>query len=202
MLCEKVWGFVKRHSTVPSVAIIFAATWVFILAVQSGESGAAWVQAFGSIGAILAATHIANGDRRQARERERKKETVIYVALLNRLIEAKRSLELFNTVCNPSYYDGFQVPEDLVRSYSSRLEADLMKIRAIDLASLPDPRSVNALVNIISTFTAAIFIAKDCLDKFINIHGPRGPFVLHLIEVANSMKIIEEALAELNETWG
>lgn len=55
MWCDRAWGFVKRHSTVPGFVVVFAATYVLVLAMNAGETGAAWVQAIGSIAAIIAA---------------------------------------------------------------------------------------------------------------------------------------------------
>lgn len=55
MWCERVFEFLKRHSTVPGAVVVFAITYVVMLAVNAGEVGAAWVQAIGSILALVGA---------------------------------------------------------------------------------------------------------------------------------------------------
>lgn len=69
MWCERGWQWVREHLiTVPGVVLIFAATYLLMLAVNAGEVGAAWVQAVGSVAAIAAAIWIAT--RQQARDQE------------------------------------------------------------------------------------------------------------------------------------
>jgi len=57
MWYERGWRWAREHLTitVPGVVLIFAATYIMMLAVNAGEVGAAWVQAIGSVAAILAA---------------------------------------------------------------------------------------------------------------------------------------------------
>jgi len=57
MYCRNAWRALKEHAaiTVPGVVGVFAAVYVLMLAVHAGEVGAAWVQAIGSISAIIAA---------------------------------------------------------------------------------------------------------------------------------------------------
>lgn len=54
-MCDRAWQFIKRHSTVPGAVVVFAATYILMLAVNAGDAGANWVQAIGSIIAIVAA---------------------------------------------------------------------------------------------------------------------------------------------------
>ncbi|MTZ15077.1 hypothetical protein GNE00_15095 [Pseudomonas sp. JL972] len=67
-----VW--LKANATVPGVVVLFVAAWMIMLAVQNGEAGAAWVQAIGSVAAILAAWWLANGQAQREREHARREE--------------------------------------------------------------------------------------------------------------------------------
>nr|WP_256834516.1 hypothetical protein [Pseudomonas oleovorans] len=60
MWYERGWIWAKEHLTitVPGVVSIFAATYFVMLAVNAGEVGAAWVQAVGSILALVGAIYL------------------------------------------------------------------------------------------------------------------------------------------------
>lgn len=74
MRYERGWRWAKEHLTitVPGVVLIFAATYIVMLAVNAGEVGAAWVQAVGSIAAIGVAIWISN--RQALREMHERRE--------------------------------------------------------------------------------------------------------------------------------
>jgi hypothetical protein len=55
MICERVWGVVKRNLTVPGTVVVFALVYIVMLAVQAGDAGASWVQAIGSLVGIAIA---------------------------------------------------------------------------------------------------------------------------------------------------
>ncbi|WP_347505202.1 hypothetical protein [Pseudomonas anguilliseptica] len=61
MWYERAWQWAKEHLTitVPGAVLIFAATYILMLAVNAGEVGAAWVQAVGSVAAIGVAIFIS-----------------------------------------------------------------------------------------------------------------------------------------------
>jgi len=62
MWYERSWRWAKEHLTVtvPGAVLIFAATFIVMLAVNAGEVGAAWVQAVGSVVAILVAVWVSH----------------------------------------------------------------------------------------------------------------------------------------------
>lgn len=66
MWFERAWQWAKEHLmiTVPGAVLVFATTYVLMLAVHAGEAGAAWVQAIGSIMALIGAIYlpIVHGD--------------------------------------------------------------------------------------------------------------------------------------------
>lgn len=72
MWCDRVMGFIKRYLTVPGAVLVFAFTYLIMLAVNAGETGAAWVQAVGSVCAILVAIWIS--ERGHQRDRDNAEE--------------------------------------------------------------------------------------------------------------------------------
>lgn len=84
MWYERIWCWAKEHMkvTVPGVVLIFAATWVLMLAVNAGEAGAAWVGAIGSVGAILGGfAGLFFQQRHQQHEQDRKAYALMTKAL-------------------------------------------------------------------------------------------------------------------------
>lgn len=77
MWYEHGWRWAKEHLTitVPGVVLIFSATFIVMLAVNAGEVGAAWVQAVGSVVAILAAWIIPH--RHELAKEKRQKNAII-----------------------------------------------------------------------------------------------------------------------------
>ncbi|WP_417312223.1 hypothetical protein [Ectopseudomonas khazarica] len=80
MWYERGWQWAKEHLTitVPGALLIFAATYMVMLAVDAGEVGAAWVQAVGSVTAILVAVRVSQKETRD-RERDRIEESCVYM---------------------------------------------------------------------------------------------------------------------------
>ncbi|MCE4070144.1 MULTISPECIES: hypothetical protein [Pseudomonas] len=76
MWYQAAWAFMKEHVTVtvPGVVAIFAVTFCLVLAMEAGDSGAAWVQAVGSIAAIAAAIWVASDQGRRQLELQRHQE--------------------------------------------------------------------------------------------------------------------------------
>lgn len=89
MWYERSWQWAKAHLTitVPGVVLVFAATYVLMLAVNAGEVGAAWVQAVGSVVAILFSVYIARRDSRRA-NREKKDRDQVQLEVIARVVEA------------------------------------------------------------------------------------------------------------------
>uniref|UniRef100_A4XZH4 Uncharacterized protein n=1 Tax=Ectopseudomonas mendocina (strain ymp) TaxID=399739 RepID=A4XZH4_ECTM1 len=88
MWYDRWWQWAKEHLTitVPGVVVIFAATYLLMLAVNAGQTGAAWVQAAGSILALIVAIAVPARMKRQddlAREQAQgmRLYTVIWEAL-------------------------------------------------------------------------------------------------------------------------
>lgn len=65
MVCCRIFEWFKRNSTVPGAVLVFAVTFILVLAMDAGEAGAAWVQATGSVVAIGIAIWIARIQDRQ-----------------------------------------------------------------------------------------------------------------------------------------
>lgn len=83
------WQWAKAHLTVtvPGAVLVFAATWVLMLAIQSGASGAAWVQAVGSVAAIFISVWIAQAADRRT-ERARRERDRVQLQIIARVVEA------------------------------------------------------------------------------------------------------------------
>lgn len=189
MLCDKVWGFVKRHSTVPGVVIIFAATWVFMLAVEAGQQGAAWIQAFGSIAAILAATHIAHEDRRAEARREHKRGQVQYRALLIKMESAHHVLFAANVLLSEEFQDGYE-SDDMLLSAIEGMDESVAEMQSVSLTSLPDPEALDAVVNAITALKGAKVIAESDLMKIAEVYEHGGPFRQHVESMTNCISVI------------
>ncbi|MFI8736553.1 hypothetical protein ACIGKM_11630 [Ectopseudomonas toyotomiensis] len=106
MWYERSWQWAKEHLTitVPGVVSIFAATYVVMLAVNAGEVGAAWVQAVGSVVAILAAWIIPH--RHELAKEQRQKNAIItgIGALSTRQAILFRKLEHLMS-CPPDHHE-------------------------------------------------------------------------------------------------
>lgn len=78
MWYERGWQWAKEHLTItaPGVVLIFAATYIVMLAVNAGEVGAAWVQAVGSIAAIGVAIWISHRQAQRELHERRERECV------------------------------------------------------------------------------------------------------------------------------
>ena len=195
MWYEKAWRWAKEELTitVPGVVVAFAATYILMLAVQAGAAGAAWVQAFGSIGAILAATYIANESRRADRERERRREAVICLALLYRVEAAKMMLSALSYELRDSYYTSDEIERSQIDGAIEALNAHIHILRAFDQLLLPDPRLVNALFDLIDQLVEATWIA-DAIDlsHFIELGKVDGPFSENIERIEGHIELIRE----------
>ena len=164
MLCKKVWGFVKRHSTVSGVLIVFAATYVLMLAVHAGETGAAWIQAFGSIGAILAATYIAHQDRRAVRQQEQKKEVVLCLAISIHVQDARGMLKNLSVKCMHAYNEQRYLIAHEISQIEKTLDKCAGELRAIDPLMLQDPNTFNTYISAVRIVEA---MRDMCADSVV-----------------------------------
>lgn len=99
---------------------------------------ASWVQAIGSIGAILAAVWLQDRDRRLKERDVRRAQIVALIAIAQRCVSTLTRLDRLAR-------NGGLTP-DRVRRYSDELEADEAVISAIDLMSLADATSITYLL--------------------------------------------------------
>ena len=183
----------RRNCTVPGVVLVFAAVYVLMLAIEAEEVGAAWIQAFGSIGAILAATYIAHEDRRVERLRERRKEAVICLALLYQVEEAKAILYTQSILLRYEHQGALTVTKSTVDRSMASLRDTIQRLRSIDRTSLPDPILVNVLVDIIRQLEDAAWIAEaEELLTLIESHGPIGPFKDSIEQVEKGIEVIRK----------
>ncbi|WP_158704625.1 hypothetical protein [Ectopseudomonas mendocina] len=74
MWYERVWHWMRERLTitVPGVVAIFAGAYILMLAVNAGVVGAAWVQAVGSVAAILAAIWVSQIQHQRQVEHHRR----------------------------------------------------------------------------------------------------------------------------------
>lgn len=158
---------------------------------------AGWIQAFGSIGAILAAAYIASEDRRSERLRDKKKEAVICLALLYQAEEAKAVLWARSITFKHQYDATMEIPKSMIDSVVSNLDGQIQAMQAIDLYALPDPRLVNIVVAITAHLDDARYITMEALDEFIRIHSQHGPFKEHVDDV---IQLIEE-IRQFTDSW-
>ncbi len=103
-----------------------------------GQTTAGWVQAVGSIAAILAAVWLQDRDRRLKERDARKAQIVALIAIAQRCVSTLTRLDRLAK-------NGGLTP-DRVRRYSDELEADEAVISAIDLMSLADAAPITYLL--------------------------------------------------------
>lgn len=169
MLCDRLLAIVKSHSTVPGAVAVFAAVWVLMLAVDNGETGAQWVDAIGSVGAILAAAWIASSDRRAARFRDDQRAQVVCIAIERLVNAALLDMDLLNQAMA-------QYPEvvtssspEFIRDRVARVELRLQELKGVDLMQLPTPEVVGAVIGIVTVFEGSLFKAKVSRDTRLEL---------------------------------
>lgn len=148
MLWKSAWCFAK---TVPGVCIAFAITWMFVFALEFGQTGAAWIQAIGSIAAIFMATYIAHEDRQVQQQVDSARAQVIYAAIFERIKKASQCLldiDYMLGVYSQRHKDDLPLEdlEALIRVANERIA----ELKSIDLMQLPSPEAVYGVLDIIS----------------------------------------------------
>ncbi|MEQ9725233.1 hypothetical protein ABRP29_06285 [Pseudomonas sp. WHRI 8822A] len=95
------------------------------------KDAAAWVQAIGSIFAIIAAIWIAGAQARRERNRIRSQQQVMNVIVLDIANRAKRHCRALGAAVNP-----FALHRKPAAAYTESIEAILLELKGIDLAAL------------------------------------------------------------------
>lgn len=185
MWCERIGKFFRTYTTVPGVVVVFALTFVLMLAVQSGEAGAAWVQAIGSIAAILAAMWIAN-----IQSAAQKKE-----ADGLRQVAVKALIELSDRACFAVVMASHKADEgELGYEEAQGVRESLKAYSAVDIFKLPFPKLIEHVLFIKGNLECAL----EQTDR-IFVNGTDFNAIDKLHEISRFIEGYSKELAEFGE---
>lgn len=157
MLCDQIVEFFKRHITLPGTVLVFAGVWLIMLAVEAGATGAAWVQAIGSILALIAAgllpvAHQRMNDKRRGEER--------LLALSHLVDEALYEIWILSS-CFTSPKQEFQQMSHYVRfGRPNNWPSITAGLNEIKLSELPPPRAAD-LIKIRGAVAYAAYVSSQ-----------------------------------------
>ncbi|WP_162949692.1 hypothetical protein [Pseudomonas aeruginosa] len=168
------WSFVKRHVavTVPGVVGVFTITFCLVLAIEAGEVGAAWVQAIGSIIALVGAAWLPIIHSRKAAR--------------DRAVSALENMRVIAEVCEEDMWmlsNLFWIPDEEVRQMQGYLRAGrdhswASTKAALSIISMVDipPSHVEDFVTLRKAIEYSDFIARKLPDWISE--GSSNPEVL------------------------
>lgn len=148
MWYERGWRWAKEHLTitVPGVVLIFAATYIVVLAVNAGEVGAAWVQAVGSVAAILAAIWIANRQHLEIKAAKHEQDKIVIALIL----EIASRVRTGGGGLIHSLSEDHSRRDQSILDWLVYLERERTFLRSIDLVRLPSVRIAKYVLLLIS----------------------------------------------------
>jgi hypothetical protein len=144
MWYERGWQWAREHLTitVPGVVLIFAATYVLMLAVNAGEAGATWVGAIGSVGAILGGfAGLYFQQRHQQHEQDRRA-----YALMNKALECASIAVACVGEFEKEYLAGQMFPAR-IKYYVRLLDSSLEDVALITYTDIDCPDVARAWLN-------------------------------------------------------
>ena len=152
----------KPWCSVQNVVLACSLLFVFWLGIRvyslNSSEVASWVQAFGSIGAIIAAAKIASADRRFALRNIREKDAVVVSAVRERCIAALGAIRSLNYQMRTHYRPiTSSSPLEVKRSLHD-VEDAIRDLSAIDLIMMPN-------TNVVECVIVAKSIVQFCRDK-------------------------------------
>lgn len=160
MRYEHFWSWAKGHLTitVPGAVLIFAATFILMLAVNAGAVGAAWVQAVGSVAAILVAVWLneRQSAHRICEARQHRRDQAHKVLAIAGLVVPR-----FKTSC--LVYKG--APQVVLQRVAQAVKEDAALLRQFDLALIPTPAITDLWLELIT----CVFAGEDDLAKLAGI---------------------------------
>lgn len=150
-----------------------------------------WVQAIGSVAAIVAAIFIANADRRSARSDSRRRELVILCAVHNAAQDAVSAMWFLDEGLRKYYRP---ITEDSPADIRERIEfidSAIRSLKGIDLMQMPFPEVVEALIQLKA-------LLEYCRTSAVKGRNPENdikaanfsPFEFHLKLASEQVHII------------
>ncbi|MCQ4267358.1 hypothetical protein NAV28_09025 [Pseudomonas stutzeri] len=168
---------------------VFAVATFFVCALQAGQTGAAWVQAVGSLIAILVAIQVARNDRKDAIARETRKEGALFAAIHRKGGAAHFRLDALNSQMAVCIQDLEDV--DSLIPYIENVDASRSELDSFDLSRMPSAEAVEALVGIISALQGAKYQASRLIAGEEVIDHERGPLFHHLVVVSDHLRFFK-----------
>lgn len=186
MLWKSAWCFMK---TVPGVVLIFAIGYLIVLDIKTGETISSWVQAIGSVVAILVAAHIAREDRSFQQHQVKKRARVACTLLERKVTLAIYYLERLNEAILIVSELHTEIAEADLKETIAEIELKLVELRSFNAIELPNAEVVTALLDAILALEAAKFHAEHA-EHYVGViyEKSRGP-------LSSLVKTIKEAHA-------
>jgi len=112
------------------------------------DQAAPWVQAIGSVLAVVAAIVIFNADRIEGRKRERRKETVVLQAVSYMAADACSALGYLNDGLRKHFRPITDESPQEIRECVELVDQAVRELSSIDLFQMPDPEVVKTLITL------------------------------------------------------
>lgn len=164
MWYERSWQWAKEHLTitVPGVALIFAATFIVMLAVNAGEVGASWVQAVGSIiGIIGAAAFPYMHEATKQKQNQERIRAVLELLARNQQIELGRLIRVLGEAVED--FGENSINAYLNQGWHLKWEPHIEALSAVAIADL-DYRQVDMLGDLKVAATFALSVVGRLAD--------------------------------------
>lgn len=146
------------------------------------KDAAGWVQAVGSVAAIIVAALIASQDRRFTRSNIRARERVVIRAVEERCVNAFDAINALNYRLRNHYRPvTAESPTDVYRSLE-RTEGVLRDLHAIDLMSMPTTAVVECVLNARAIVKVCQHIALEGWDPTPALQVREYDPLKHLLE--------------------
>lgn len=168
-----------KYVVVASVVAALAALWLLSPIFDKHEGTAAWVQAFGSVVAILAAAWIANRESRENRKREAEKRRQLWESIAT---ISENSIAAFTKLNNACTQPGSQRENFLIHYAPSDFDVPIDGLATIPLHEIGDANLITFVVNLRG-------IMGNIQKKLDNLHRNLGdPLYIFDLEFLNNQK--------------
>ncbi|WP_146249893.1 MULTISPECIES: hypothetical protein [unclassified Pseudomonas] len=179
-----VWAFL-------AVGALGWALFVVLKAFDATKDAAAWVQAVGSIAAIIAAIIISSADRSFTRDQIRSRNIVVIRAAEELCFEAYCAILHLNRYMVTHYQPVTSDSPPGIRQSLQKVEAVLRDLSAIDLMSMPTPAVVDCILEAKGIAQYCRTMALEGWDPALAIDVPEfDPLGLMLIQVEKQIKLL------------
>ncbi|WJM94663.1 hypothetical protein QEP73_13755 [Pseudomonas defluvii] len=147
------------------------------------SNSAAWVQAFGSIVAILVAIYVGHLPETRHRNEELRKVRVLKLAIINIALAGRLAIEKLEDEASEASGDFGPTFDAALNS----AEADLATISAVDLTSFPSDKMLAHFMTIKAQMASGVAHAKSLKNSKIS-HADRFTCMCELSRAVNNVK--------------